>query len=148
LLGKEREAAEREQHRLNEGDKARAELEAEVRRLRTHVGELKDEQVDLEASFEDLQHSATQANEAANAERSRTGALQAELERLRAELEEGLKAASNERKRRLAVEDELEREKLQTRDSGDAAIIREELHRSSNLSSSPLPIPANLFSFW
>lgn len=84
----------------------------------------------MQASFEDLQHSATQANEAANAERSRTGALQAELDRLRSELEQSMTASGEERKRRLAVEDELEREKLQARDSGDAAIIREELHRS------------------
>ncbi|GAA5867035.1 hypothetical protein JCM8547_008417 [Rhodosporidiobolus lusitaniae] len=129
LIGKEREASEREQHRLNEGDKARTDLEAEVRKLRAEVGTLKDEQVDLRESFEDLQHSATQANEAANAERARTGALQAELERLAGELDESLKATSEERQRRIAVEADLEREKLQARDSGDAAIIREELHR-------------------
>ncbi|GAA6032507.1 hypothetical protein JCM8097_004791 [Rhodosporidiobolus ruineniae] len=129
LLGKEREAAERDQHRSKEDDKARAELEAETRKLRDQLGQLKDYQADLQADFEDLQHSAAQANEAANAERGRTAALQAELDRLRTELEESMKATGDERKRRVMLEGELEREKLQARDTGDAEIIREELHR-------------------
>ncbi|GAA5901369.1 hypothetical protein JCM6882_007758 [Rhodosporidiobolus microsporus] len=129
LLGKEREASEREQHRANEEDSARVELEKENRKLRAQLSAVKDETADLQADFEDLQHSATQANEAANAERGRAGALQGELERVRTELEQSLQATGDERKRRVAVEAELEREKLAARDSADAEIIREELHR-------------------
>ncbi|GAA5836698.1 hypothetical protein JCM11251_002702 [Rhodosporidiobolus azoricus] len=129
LLGKEREASEREQHRSNEEDQARTDLETEVRKLRAQLSAMKDETADLQADFEDLQHSAGQANEAANAERGRAGALQGEVERLSRGVEQGMRAVQEERKQRMATEAELEREKLAKRDSGDAEIIREELHR-------------------
>ncbi|BGP16988.1 coiled-coil domain-containing protein mad1 [Rhodosporidiobolus nylandii] len=129
LLGKEREASEREQHRVDEGEKARQALEAEVKKLRTQTSQMRDQQVDLQASFEDLQHSAAQANETANAERARAVAVQAELDRVRKEVEGSLRAAGEERNRRIAVEGALERQKMQARDTGDAEIIREELHR-------------------
>ncbi|GAA5975325.1 hypothetical protein JCM11641_005938 [Rhodosporidiobolus odoratus] len=129
LLGKEREASEREQHRVEEAEKARQESEMEAKTLRLQLSGLKDEQTDMQASFEDLQHSATQANEAANAERARTVAMQAELERLRGEVEDSMRATAEERKKRARVEGELEREKSQARASGDAEIIRDELRR-------------------
>ncbi|GAA6009294.1 hypothetical protein JCM10207_004339 [Rhodosporidiobolus poonsookiae] len=129
LMGKEREAVEREQHRVDEGKAAREVLEKQVRELRARLGEVQDEQSDLQAAFEDLQHSASQANESANAQRQRAAAAQAELERVRGEMEESLRAAAEERKKRVQVEAELERERMAAKDSGDAEIIREELSR-------------------
>ncbi|KAJ8293420.1 Spindle assembly checkpoint component MAD1 [Rhodotorula toruloides] len=129
LLGKEREAAEREQRRKEDEDGAKEKLEKEVRSLRSQLDTLKDEHIDLQESFTDLEHSANQAIAQANHHQARTTALQQELELVRQESEERLRSATEEKKQRLALEAELERERLRAKDSGDSAVIREELHR-------------------
>ncbi|BGP08876.1 coiled-coil domain-containing protein mad1 [Rhodotorula toruloides] len=129
LLGKEREAAEREQRRKEDEDGAKEKLEKEVRSLRSQLDTLKDEHIDLQESFTDLEHSANQAIAQANHHQARTTALQQELELVRQESEEHLRSATEEKKQRLALEAELERERLRAKDSGDSAVIREELHR-------------------
>ncbi|GEM07952.1 mitotic checkpoint family protein [Rhodotorula toruloides] len=129
LLGKEREAAERDQRRKEDEDGAKEKLEQEVRSLLSQLDLLKDEHIDLQESFTDLEHSANQAVAQANHHQARTIALQQELELVRQESEERLRSATEEKKQRLALEAELEREKMRAKDSGDSAVIREELHR-------------------
>ncbi|BGO92193.1 hypothetical protein NBRC10512_000924 [Rhodotorula toruloides] len=129
LLGKEREAAEREQRRKEDENGAKEKLEKEVRSLRSQLDSLKDEHIDLQESFTDLEHSANQAVAQANHHQARTTALQQELELVRQESEERLHSVTEEKKQRLALEAELEGEKMRAKDSGDSAVIREELHR-------------------
>ncbi|GAA5910674.1 hypothetical protein JCM5296_001688 [Sporobolomyces johnsonii] len=129
LLARERETAEREQARQSEVDGGRAALEKEVRTLRQQLAAVKDEHIDLQASFTDLEHSANQANASANAHKATAKALQDEVDRLGEELEASVQETVQEQKRRIAVEAELEQERLRKRESPDAELIREELHR-------------------
>ncbi|BGP00260.1 hypothetical protein RTG_01943 [Rhodotorula toruloides ATCC 204091] len=129
LLGKEREAAEREERRKEDEDGAKEKLEKEVRSLRSQLDSLKDEHIDLQESFTDLEHSANQAVAQANHHQARTTALQQELELVRQESEDRLRTVTEEKKKRVALEAELEQEKLRAKDPGDSAVIREELHR-------------------
>ena len=131
LLAKEREAAERAQARESGESDDKTRLEAEVRALRAEVGQLKDDNADLQESFTDLEHAATQAVAKANDRQKRAELLEAEMLRLRNEADQYLEAASSEKKRRVAVEAELERERSRAKESGDAHVIREELHRAS-----------------
>ncbi|GAA6058221.1 hypothetical protein JCM3770_005022 [Rhodotorula araucariae] len=129
LLAKEREAAEREQARGDGEAAEQTRLEGEVRALRAQVGQLRDENADLQESFTDLEHAATQAIAKANDRQKRAELLEAEVVRLRGEADSGLQAAAAEKKRRVALEAELEQEKSRAKESDDAHIIREELHR-------------------
>ena len=131
LLAKEREAAERAQARESGESDDKTRLEAEVRALRAEVGQLKDDNADLQESFTDLEHAATQAVAKANDRQKRAELLEAEMLRLRNEADQYLEAASSEKKRRVAVETELERERSRAKESDDAHVIREELHRAS-----------------
>ena len=131
LLAKEREAAERAQARESGESDDKTRLEAEVRALRAEVGQLKDDNADLQESFTDLEHAATQAVAKANDRQKRAELLEAEMLRLRNEADQYLEAASSEKKRRVAVEAELERERSRAKESDDAHVIREELHRAS-----------------
>ncbi|GAA5848212.1 hypothetical protein JCM9279_000980 [Rhodotorula babjevae] len=129
LLAKEREAAERAHARdADEGDD-KSRLEGEVRALRAEIGQLKDDHADLQESFTDLEHAATQAVAKANDRQKRAELLEAEMLRLRTEADQYLEAASSEKKRRVAVETELERERARAKESDDSHVIREELHR-------------------
>ncbi|BGP40889.1 coiled-coil domain-containing protein mad1 [Rhodotorula kratochvilovae] len=129
LLAKEREASEREQARGSGEAEEQARLEGEVRALRAQVGQLRDENADLQESFTDLEHAATQAIAKANDRQKRAELLEAEVVQLREEADECLRAQAAEKKRRVALEAELEQEKSRAKESADAHIIREELHR-------------------
>ncbi|GJN91229.1 hypothetical protein Rhopal_004247-T1 [Rhodotorula paludigena] len=129
LLAKEREAAEREQGQHADDAGARAQLEGEVRDLRAELAELKDDYADLQSSFTDLEHAATQAVAQANDRQARNKVLLQEVEHLRIESDEYLRRATDEKKQRVALEASLEQEKLRAKESDDAAIIRDELHR-------------------
>ncbi|CEQ41957.1 SPOSA6832_03736 [Sporobolomyces salmonicolor] len=129
LLARERETAEREHARQSEADGGRAALEREVRTLRQQLAAAKDEHIDLQASFTDLEHSANQANASANMHKAAAKALQDEVDKLGGELEASVQETVKEQKRRIAIEAELEQEKLRKRESPDAELIREELHR-------------------
>ncbi|GAA5890523.1 hypothetical protein JCM8208_004901 [Rhodotorula glutinis] len=129
LLAKEREAAERAQARESGESDDKGRLEGEVRALRAEVGQLKDDNADLQEAFTDLEHAATQAVAKANDRQKRAELLEAEMLRLRNEADQYLEAASGEKKRRVAVEAELERERSRAKESDDSHVIREELHR-------------------
>lgn len=129
LLAKEREASERADRKKQDEDSEKAKFEKQARDLRQRLDQLQDEHADLQASFADLEHSASQAIAQANSHQQRTAGLQQEIDHLRSEAEQHRQQASQERQRRISVETELEQEKLKARSAGDSAIIREELHR-------------------
>lgn len=129
LLAKEREDSERANRKKEDEDGEKTKLEKTARELRAQLVQLQDEHADLQASFADLEHSASQAVAQANSHRQRTAGLQDEIDHLRSEVEHQRQSAAQEHTRRIAVETELEQEKMKARSGGDSAIIRDELHR-------------------
>lgn len=110
-----------------------------MRALRGEVGQLRDENAELQEAFADLEHAAGKAIAKANDRQKRAELLEAEMMQLRKETDEHREAASAEKKRRVALEAELERERSRAKESDDGHVIREELHRALT-SLSPLSL--------
>ena len=131
LMGKEREAEEKEKARRAEEDGGRAEMQAQARALRQELSALRDQYAELGASYRDLEHSSKQAISSSESQSARVAAVERELELARRDAAERAAELNEEREQSRAVEAELERAKAHGADAANAEVVREELHRQS-----------------
>lgn len=131
LMGKEREAEEKEKARRAEEDNGRAEMQAQARALRQELSTLRDQHARLNASHRDLEHSSSQAIASAESQSARVAAVERQLELEREETAARVAELNEEREKRRGLEMELEREKAHRADAANVDVVKEELHRTS-----------------
>lgn len=130
LVGKEREAEEREKERRVELDKLRLQAQEETRGMREELLSLRDQHAELGAAYRDLKHASKQVTLSVESQAAEVSALHQELEQERRVSHQRLEDMQRERERRQVAEAELERERAQTADTANVEIIKEELHRA------------------